>query len=471
MENLRIGIAGNIGAGKSTIVEKFTNEPFNKILLSAFPNSDPKAKVHSYPENFNEEVLDAFYKDPVRHALMAQIEFFNGRLERERKLSQTHGIVLEDRILSEDYHIFGMAQRILGNMTEPEFLAYQRNYRLMSAEMGQPDVVLYLRADVETLQKRIAKRGRVQEKKIPNEYLETLNGLYEEFVSNHLDCPVIPINANEDALDDSYYERIAHQIVDQIKLLGLRITTSGLHDWVSLPETEATIKSISTENELAQYLKENPSLITIAGNVALGKSTLTAIMTQSLGIEGLYEKPEKNPLLFEFLADKKTHAYNLQLHFLDMRSNQRKIAKNGGGSYVKDRSLPEDLLIFSRDLHREGYMTEDQLDLLRVAFRQRCDELPQADVMVVLQGSAELAYQRMLQRGREAEVEGGWTPESLKSMGNLYRTYGTDVVRQGFHKGPVVEIDVDKINLLNRSHAGYVFEQIYEALAGEKPKL
>src|SRR5690554_8011228 len=114
MENLRIGIIGNIGVGKSTLVTKAKTEPYREQLLSLFPGEQEDVDIHTFEETFNPVVLDEFYKDPVKNAFMAQIEFFNGRLERQKSIDNSRGIILEDRTLAEDYHIFGKAQRILG---------------------------------------------------------------------------------------------------------------------------------------------------------------------------------------------------------------------------------------------------------------------------------------------------------------------------------------------------------------------
>ncbi len=468
MENLRIGVAGNIGSGKSTLVEKLSGEPLSKTLLTTLAHNNTNAQVHVFQEEFNPTVLLAFYQDPARHALMAQIEFFNGRLDRQRKIEHAQGIVLEDRTLAEDYHIFGKAQRIVGNMTEAEFLAYQRTFRLMTSKIAEPDVMIYLRANVETLKNRINRRGRPEEQSIPEKYLQTLNGLYEEFIREHVKCPVIIVDANEEASDNSYFHKITQRVVNEIQTSGLRISTPGLAEWVTVPETEATHRAIKVERKLREYLHESPRLITIAGLVGLGKSTFTEILQGSLSIQGLYENPLQNPLLEKFLGNKPEYAYDLQLHFLDMRAEQRRHAKINGHSYVKDRSLPEDYLTFSRSFCRDGILTPDQLDRLGTAFRARSEELPPADLMLVLQGSPDLAWKRIIQRGRPAEVEGGWTLGEIQKLGRFYQSYARDVVEMGFHRGPVIEVNVDRVNILNRIHQGYVFDQIYEKLTGER---
>ncbi len=464
MENIRIGIVGNIGVGKSTFIKAASSAPLNKILCSAYPKPNGTEGVYAFPEKFNPIVLDSFYRDPIANAFMAQIEFFNGRLDRQKLIHSCRGIVLEDRTLAEDYHIFGKAQRILHNMSEPEFIAYQRTFRLMTEQIKEPDLLVYFKADVPTLQERIKERGRESELSIPAEYLELLNNLYEDFIAHHVDCPVLIIDADKEVDKTVWQRRTVNLIAEQVKALELRVSSPGISEWVTLPQTEATLRAIDVERTLEQYLAENPKLITIAGNVGLGKSTLTAIMGRSLKINTLYEKPETNPLLEKFLGDKKTYCYDLQLHFLEMRAQQRRIGKSGKASYVKDRSLPEDLLVFCNQFHADGLLTEDELDNLITRFQMVNRQLPSADLIILLQGNPSLAWERIQQRGREMEIEGGWQYAEINNLNRWYKTYGTNVVKLGFHDGPVLEIDVEKLDLTNRIHVGYIFERILEVL-------
>lgn len=464
MEHLRIGIVGNIGVGKSTLVEAASKEPYSKILLSTIPNKIGDEKVYAFQEKFNPKVLDAFYEDPIGNAFMAQIEFFNGRLDRQRQIEDRKGIVLEDRTLAEDYHIFGMAQKIMGNMTEEEFLAYQRNYDLMTQEVTQPDLIVYLKADVPVLLERIKERGRKSEAGIPKEYLEQLNQLYDQFINRHVTCPVLVIDANVDTPLDKYLDSTINKIAEKIRSLDLRVTTPGISKWVTLSETAATLKAIDAETKLEKFLLENPRLISVGGNVGLGKSTLTAIMQRSLKINGLYENPDENPLLEKFLKDKKTYCYDLQLHFLNMRKELQIKGTSGKESFVMDRSLPEDLLIFCYQFHKDGFLDHDELDLLIAKFKSVCNEIPSPDLLIVLKGRTDLAWSRIQQRGREMEVEGGWSRSDIDALNGWYRTYANDVCRFGYHKGKVIEINVEKINFTNRIHVGYIFEIIYNAL-------
>ncbi|MDP8231893.1 MAG: deoxynucleoside kinase, partial [Candidatus Zophobacter franzmannii] len=174
--------------------------------------------------------------------------------------------------------------------------------------------------------------------------------------------------------------------------------------------------------------------------------------------------PEQNPLLEKFLGNKKQYCFELQRHFLKMRSKQRLQGKSGDSSYIKDRSLAEDLLIFCYQFEKEGLLTSDELNQLITEFKQVNSTLPSADLLIVLKGNPKLAWSRIQQRGREMETEGGWSLADIRNLNEWYKSYHIDVVNYGFHKGPVLEIDVEMVDLTNRIHCGYVFESIYKLL-------
>lgn len=464
MENLRIGIVGNIGVGKSTLIEKLQTPALSNILLKCFSVLDGDEKVQTFPEEFDDKVLDAFYKNPKQHAFMAQIEFLNGRLVRQTKIDQAKGIVLEDRTIFEDYHIFGKAQKILDSMTEEEFSTYQRCYNLMTDHVTEPDLVIYLRATTDTLLDRIKKRGRESEQLIPRDYLELLNNLYETFVRKHVKCPVFVIETNHEEQLLENLENTARRIVNKIKELNLRITTPGIRDWVTMPETDAALRVVDAERRLEDYLKKHSKLITVAGNVGMGKSTVTSMMHRSLRIKALYENPMKNPLLEKFLQDKKKYCYELQKHFLRIRAEQRKIGKSGTASFVKDRTLAEDILVFCQLFHQDGLLDDNELDLLATEFQKTNKDLPSADLMIILQGSADLAWNRIQERARAMEMNGGWSYREIRLLNELYKTFPEDVCQCGYHKNPIIKLNTNQLDFTNRLHMGYLFEKTYEAL-------
>ena len=156
------------------------------------------------------------------------------------------------------------------------------------------------------------------------------------------------------------------------------------------------------------------------------------------------------------------------MEFLKLRSNLRIRGKSGLKSYVKDRSIPEDVLIFCRSFYNAGLLEKEELDLLFAEFRKACQTLPNADLLITLRGSTDLSWSRILQRNRKMEVDGGWTYGDIDSLNNFYQTFKNDVVSYGFHEGPVLEIDMDMLDMTNRAHIGYVFENIYELLMANK---
>lgn len=464
MENLRIGIVGNIGSGKSFLMEGLTLPEMSEKLFACLSDHVSDRKINIFPEEIDEMVLKAFYENPGKNAFLAQIEFLNGRLMRQEKIDSAQGIVLEDRTIFEDYYVFGTAQKILGFMSEEEFKTYQRAFKFMTSQISEPDLVIYLRAKTDDLMNNIKKSARSSEIHITRDYIELLNHLYETFTRQHLKCPVLVIEVSH--VDDILQNiaNIAERIKDKIQELNLRITTPGIREWVSLPETEAALRVVDAERKLENYLREHPTLITVAGNVGMGKSTVTTLMHRSLRIEALFEAPEQNPLLEKFLKDKKKYCYDLQKHFLAMRADLRKRGKDGYKSYVKDRTLAEDILVFCQLFHRDGFLTENELDLLMSEFQQVSRQLPSADLMIILQGSAQLAWQRIQERARAMEMDGGWTYREISAFNEFYKTFPEDVVRCGFHKNPLIKINTNKLDFTNRVHMGYLFEQIYEAL-------
>ncbi|RMF54415.1 hypothetical protein D6745_05345 [Candidatus Woesearchaeota archaeon] len=420
-------------------------------------------------EEFKPASLQNFYENPERYAFEFQVEFLNERLRRQDEIARHKGIVLEDRTLREDYHIFGKAQRIQGNMTPEQFAIYEKTFRLMSARIPPPDLLVYLKADVDTLMERIANRGRGAEQAIPREYIATLNELYEEWIVSYDASPVLVINANQDMNETDFFEETARQIADKVKSIpGLTSLTPGIGEWVTIPSTEAVLRSIEVEHELEAYLHSNPSLITIAGNIGLGKTTLAKMLANALGINGLYEAPEENPLLEQFLGNKPKYCFDLQRYLFQMRAEQRRKGKSGDGSYVKDRSMPEDLLTFCNMFKVQGILTESEYDILHAEFRKIMGELPQADLLIVLEGSPQLAWKRIQERNIAMEVEGGWTLEEIHFLHGEYETYAERVRSFGYHKGPVLRLNVDKIDFTNRAHLGYVMSEILNALKSGK---
>lgn len=171
-------LAGNIGAGKSTLVGLLAKR------LGFQPYYEPVA------EN---PYLTDFYADMGRWALQSQLFFLTHRVRSHRALMDDPCSVVQDRSLYEDAEVFARNLYEQGAMSERDWSTYRELYRTIAGLLPPPDLVIYLRASVPTLKKRIAKRGRDFEAAIPDDYLARLNRLYEEWISCFDLAPVLVV--------------------------------------------------------------------------------------------------------------------------------------------------------------------------------------------------------------------------------------------------------------------------------------
>ncbi len=184
-----IAVAGNIGVGKSTLVrmmqERLGWEPFYEAVV-------------------DNPYLADFYADMSRYAFHSQIFFLTRRLHAHRELLDAPGIVVQDRSVYEDAEVFARNLYRQGAMGERDYRTYEELYHVLTEFLPPPDLIVYLRASVDTLVRRIALRGRDYEKSISREYLTQLNELYEEWITSFKHAPVLCVPA--DRLDYVQYE-------------------------------------------------------------------------------------------------------------------------------------------------------------------------------------------------------------------------------------------------------------------------
>ncbi|MGJ3237532.1 MAG: deoxynucleoside kinase [Anaerolineae bacterium] len=173
-----IGIAGNIGAGKSTLTsmlaEHFNWEPF-------------------YEANAENPYLADFYDDMERWSFHSQTFFLGKRLEHHRQLIDHPGSVVQDRTVYEDAEIFARNLYQQGKMNARDYDAYRRLYQAIASFLPAPDLMIYLEADVDTLMTHIRRRGRDFERNISTDYLNQLNQLYTHWIDDWTACPVLRI--------------------------------------------------------------------------------------------------------------------------------------------------------------------------------------------------------------------------------------------------------------------------------------
>jgi deoxyadenosine/deoxycytidine kinase len=199
-----IAIAGNIGVGKSALTrlleQRLGWEPFYEAV-----NDNP--------------YLPDFYQDMQRWAFQSQIFFLSRRLQDHRKILDHPASAIQDRSVYEDAEVFARNLYLQGFMNQRDYGAYYELYRAIVAFVPPPDLLVYLRADVDTLLARIALRGRDFEQNISRDYLQQLNDLYDEWTARFNLCPVLTIQVTH--LDYVRHEeqlsRIAHHILDRLQ--------------------------------------------------------------------------------------------------------------------------------------------------------------------------------------------------------------------------------------------------------------
>lgn len=194
-----ITIAGNIGVGKSTLVQ----------LLSERLGWEPV--FEAVAEN---PYLTDFYDDMQRWSFHSQVFFLSRRLKQHHALLQWPSSILQDRSVYEDAEIFARNLYVQGHMSERDWGCYWELYQALTTVLQPPHLVIYLQASLPTLRRRIARRGREYEQAITDAYLKQLNELYDQWVVNFNLSPVLTINT--DNLDYVQYDEHLDQIWQSI---------------------------------------------------------------------------------------------------------------------------------------------------------------------------------------------------------------------------------------------------------------
>lgn len=190
-----LGIAGNIGVGKTSVLERLSIR-WGWALYKEPASENPYLKL--------------YYREPERWGLHSQIYFLVNRFEEELRLSSLSKSYILDRTIYEDGEIF--ARIALG---EEEYKTYYKFYRLAQRYLCKPDLIVYLKAPVDILISRIQKRKRIEESSISLEYLAKLNQFYEDWAKNFKETLLVTYDASEDIIDN--FEKLANFIEGYLK--------------------------------------------------------------------------------------------------------------------------------------------------------------------------------------------------------------------------------------------------------------
>ena len=164
---MHIGIAGNIGCGKTTLTRK----------LSEHYGWTPKYEAVTY-----NPYLEDYYKDIPRWSYNLETYFLAQRFRDVLEIAKSDGVIIQDRTLLEGVNIFVANNREQGNLSDRDYDTYMQLFELMMSMVNPPDLLIYLRSSVPHLVAQIQKRGREYEQSIKLDYLQGLNEHYERWI-------------------------------------------------------------------------------------------------------------------------------------------------------------------------------------------------------------------------------------------------------------------------------------------------
>jgi deoxyadenosine/deoxycytidine kinase len=202
--------------------------------------------------------------------------------------------------------------------------------------------------------------------------------------------------------------------------------------------------------------------IAIAGNVGVGKSTLTGLLAQRLGWKPFFEAVDENPYLADFYSDMRAWSFHSQIFFLSRRLRHHRQLLGYPNSVVQDRSVYEDAEIFAHNLYLQGDMDERDYGSYRELYEVLTSFLPPPDLIVYLRASLPTLVNRIAMRGRDYERD--ISHDYLERLNRLYEGW-----IDGFTLCPVLSVPADKFDFVaNNDHLSLVTAKILEKLQGRE---
>ncbi len=198
MRNLYyIAIEGPIGVGKTSLVKLLAEKLSARTILEQFEENP---------------FLADFYDDPERFAFQTQLYFLLQRYQQQQELKQVdifHNLIVTDYMFVKD-RLFASL-----NLNEKEMALYETVANLLERNVINPDLVIYLQADTDTLMKNIHKRKRSFEKNMSRDYIDALNQVYNEYFFRYQDTPLLIINTNN--IDFVNKKKDLEEIINMIR--------------------------------------------------------------------------------------------------------------------------------------------------------------------------------------------------------------------------------------------------------------
>lgn len=167
---MHIGVAGNIGCGKTTLTR----------MLAEYYKWTPRYEAVTY-----NPYLEDYYSDISRWSFNLEVYFLAQRFKDVLDIAKSKDVIIQDRTIMEGVEIFVANNHKLGNLSDRDFETYMDLFRLMMSLVKEPDLLIYIRSSIPHLVSQIQKRGREYEQGISIEYLSGLNELYEDWIGRY----------------------------------------------------------------------------------------------------------------------------------------------------------------------------------------------------------------------------------------------------------------------------------------------
>lgn len=167
---MHIGVAGNIGCGKTTLTR----------MLAQYYNWIPRYESVTY-----NPYLEDYYSDIPRWSFALEVYFLQQRFQDVLEIAKSKDVIIQDRTIMEGVEIFVANNYRMGNLSDRDFQTYMELFDLMMSLVKEPDLLIYIRSSIPHLVAQIQKRGREYEQGISIEYLSGLNELYEKWISSY----------------------------------------------------------------------------------------------------------------------------------------------------------------------------------------------------------------------------------------------------------------------------------------------
>lgn len=218
-------------------------------------------------------------------------------------------------------------------------------------------------------------------------------------------------------------------------------------------------------SKIGKYDIPKNAIITIAGTVGVGKSTLTYALANALQFQTSFEKVDTNPYLDKFYDNFERWSFHLQIYFLAERFKEQKRMFEAGGGFIQDRSIYEDTGIFAKMHMEKGTMTPVDYETYTSLFEAMVMTpfFPHPDVIIYLDGTLEDILNRIKQRGRPMEQK---TPVAYwEEMHKRYENWIND-----FNVCPVLKININDYDLVqNPSSIDGILEKVGNAINSKQP--